>query len=172
MGVFKSTKKLATKIVDVRVDKWLGVDYLKETTGHYKALLMDLIVPQKARYSETFDEAVQRLELSDEALHARAHEFTKLFYFFIVLSMLVISYGLYLAYRGSFASALIAFCLSLYSLTQAFRFHFWLFQLKNRKLGCTLKEWFNSSAMSVPSKEIIKKETDNITPHDDQHNKG
>jgi len=34
--------------------------------------------------------------------------------------------------------------LTLYVLTQAFRYHFWLFQLRNRKLGCTLSEWWNA----------------------------
>jgi hypothetical protein len=28
-------------------------------------------------------------------------------------------------------------------LAQAFRYHFWLFQLRKGKLGCTLREWFN-----------------------------
>lgn len=171
MGVFRSTKKVASKIVDVRVDKWLSVDYLKETSGHFKSLLVDVVVPKKARYSETFDEAVQRLNLSDSDLQARMHEFTKLFYFFIILSVTVIAYGLYLAYVGSFVPALIAMCLSLYSFTQAFRFHFWLFQLKNRKLGCTLREWFNSSAVSIHQTNIIKKEEDNLTSQDNRRNK-
>lgn len=170
MGIFRSSKKVMGRIVDVRVDKWLSVDYLKETTGHFKAILNDMVVPQKARYSETFEEAQQRLNLSEKDLADRKHEFTKLFYFFVALSLVVISYGLYLAYHGSFGPALIAFCLALYSFTQAFRFHFWLFQLKNRKLGCSLREWFNSSAHTETQKDIILKNKDNImTSHDEQN---
>lgn len=139
MGMFK--------LIDVRVDRWLSLDYLKETSRHFQAIFRGTFVPQKPRYSETFEEAVQRLELSENDLIQRQFEFTRLFYFFIVLSLIVIGYGLYLAYFGHFIGAIVSFCLALYSFTQAFRFHFWLFQLKHRKLGCTLKEWFFSSTV-------------------------
>lgn len=161
MGLFRKTKNLAGKIVDVRVDKWLSVDYLKETTGHIKAILDDVFIPKRARYSETFDEAVRRLSLTNEDLQKQKTDFTRLFYFFVILSFAIISYGLYLAVKGSFVAALIAFCLSFYSFSQAFRFHFWLFQLKHRKLGCTLKEWFNSSIQSEPEQHDIVSTDDN-----------
>lgn len=160
MGIFRSTKKLSTKIVDVRVDKWLSVDYLKETTNHFKVILIDIFVPKKPKFSESFEEALQRLELSEKDLQQRKEEFTRLFLFFTILSLSVISYGIYLAYKGSFGASLIAFCLSLYALTQAFRFHFWLFQLKNRKLGCTIKEWFNSSAHTTTRGSIVPSSDD------------
>jgi intracellular multiplication protein IcmV len=145
MGIFRDSKGFTSKIVDVRIDKWMSVDYLKETTGHIKSIVQDVMVPKKARYSETFDEAIKRLDLTEADIAARKNEFTRLFRFFTILSLVVVVYGLYLAFSGNFVSALIAFCLSFYSFTQAFRFHFWLFQLKHRKLGCTIREWFNSS---------------------------
>lgn len=159
MGIFKSSKEkgFRPRIVDLRVDRWLSVDYLKETTSHFKAILNDIVVPKRARYSETFDEAVHRLHLTDSELAQRKLEFSRLFYFFIILSLFVIGYGLYFAFHGHFISAIISFCLSIYSFTQAFRFHFWLFQLKNRKLGCTLREWFNSSIDSEPRNNIVVK---------------
>lgn len=162
MGLFRKTKNLAGKVVDVRVDKWLSVDYLKETSGYIKSIIEDVAIPKRARYSETFDEAVRRLSLTEEDLQKQKQDFTRLFYFFVILSFTIVSYGLYLAIKGSFVPALIAFCLSFYSFAQAFRFHFWLFQLKHRKLGCTLKEWFNSSVQSEPEQDII--------PHHDDDN--
>lgn len=157
MGLFRKTRNLAGKVIDVRVDKWVSVDYLKETTGHIKSILDDVLIPKRARYSETFDEALNRLSLTEKDLIQQEKDFTRLFYFFVVLSTVIIIYGLYLAITGSFISALIAFCLSLYSFAQAFRFHFWLFQLKRRKLGCTLKEWFNSSAEVGSDKTPLRK---------------
>lgn len=150
MKLFRATKGLTSKIVDIRVDKWLSLDYLKETTGHLKSIVTSVVVPERPRYSETFEEALQRLHLTEEDLAARKTEFTRLLYFFVFLSVAIVIYGLSLAYSGALLPALIAFCLSVYSLTQAFRFHFWLFQIKNRKLGVTLKEWFNSSAKADP----------------------
>lgn len=162
MGFFRSSKKVASKVVDVRVDKWLSVDYLKETTGHFKSILVGLITPQKAKYSETYEEALLRLNLTEKDVEERKVEFKKLLIFFVVLAVVVILYGLFMAYRGSFVPALVAFCLALYALTQAFRFHFWLFQLRNRKLGCSFKEWLDSEVHSKPSTEIIPKNKDDI----------
>lgn len=161
MGLFRKTKNLAGKVVDVRVDKWISLDYLKETTGHIRSILDDILIPKRARYSETFEEAMKRLSLTEADLVRQERDFTRLFYFFVALSTAIILYGLYLAFKGSFVPALIAFCLSLYSFSQAFRFHFWLFQIKHRKLGCTIKEWFNSSAHFEP-------EQHDIVPHDDE----
>lgn len=160
MGIFKSSKKAASHVVDVRVDKWISWDYLSESADNFKVILFDSIIPKKATYSETFEEALVRLELTEADLAKRKKEFTQLFYFFIVLSVFIIGYGLYLAISGTMITALIAFCLSIYTLAQAFRFHFWLFQLKNRKLGCTVKEWMNA-AVNTPSEKSTKLATQN-----------
>lgn len=171
MGLFRSSnsssnprpsKGFSFRIIDTRIDRWLSVDYLKETTGHLKSIFVDTFVPKKARYSETFEEALERLQLSEQELLNRQTEFFRLFCFFIGLSLCVISYGIYLAYTKLFLSALIAFCLSLYALTQAFRFHFWLFQLKHRKLGCTLWEWFNSSIEPTESHHITTRSSHDL----------
>lgn len=149
MGMFKSSKKVASRVVDVRVDKWVSLEYLGETADNFKVILLDSIIPKKATYSETFEEAMQRLELTEADLLLRQKEFTQLFYFFLTLSVLIIGYALYLSFTSSMVTTLIAFCLSIYTLAQAFRFHFWLFQLKNRKLGCTVKEWMNAAVSST-----------------------
>ncbi len=152
MGMFKSSKKVASRVVDVRVDKWVSLEYLSETADNFKVILLDSIIPKKATYTETFEEAMKRLELTEADLVMRQKEFTQLFYFFLTLSVLIIGYALYLSFTSSMITTLIAFCLSIYTLAQSFRFHFWLFQLKNRKLGCTIKEWMNA-AVSSPHEE-------------------
>lgn len=166
MGLFKSTKKVAGKVVDVRVDKWVSWSYLTETADKFKVIVMDIAVPKKATYSETFKDAVQRLDLSDEDIEARKKEFTRLFYFFIGLAVTVIAYALYTAFKGSLIPSLISFCLALYCLTQAFRFHFWLFQIKNRKLGCTFKEWLNSTVDHAMTQDLaVKKPEHDVDLH-------
>ena len=59
MGMFKSSKKVASRVVDVRVDKWVSLDYLSETADNFKVILLDSIIPKKGTYSETFQEAMQ-----------------------------------------------------------------------------------------------------------------
>lgn len=166
MGIFKSTRGIASRIIDIRVDKWLSLDYLTETTNRYKILLKDSVVPQKATYSETFEEAMERMNLTEIDLVQRKKEFTQLFYAFLGLSVGIILYALYMAFKGSMISSLISFCLCLYTLAQAFRFHFWLFQLENRKLGCTFKEYLNSKVIAEPpTHSLVVKETSSAVKH-------
>lgn len=168
MGIFKSGKRVPGRLIDVRVDKWISWDYLNETADRFKILLSDIVIPKKATTSETFDEALNRLDLNEADLLSRKKEFTRLFYFFLVLAVAIILYGLYVAFSGSLAASIIAFCLAIYCLTQAFRFHFWLFQLKNRKLGCTFKEWFNSTVEGGSKKELVKKDQQAAKRHDNE----
>lgn len=154
MGIIK---KVSSRLVDVRVDKWMSWDYLGETADRFKVLFLDIVIPKKADTAETFEEAMQRLELTEEDLTERKKEFTRLLYFFLGLAIAIVGYALYLAFIGKMVTSLIAFCLAFYALTQAFRFHFWLFQLRNRKLGCTIKEWMNSSVYEVPKKDLTVK---------------
>lgn len=176
MGFLRSSKKVAGKLIDVRVDKWISWDYLLETTDRFKVLLLDVALPKRATYAETFEEAMSRLDLTEADLKQRQREFLRLFYFFLILAVCVIIYGLHTALKGHLLPSLIAFCLSLYALAQAFRFHFWLFQIKHRKLGCSIKEWLNSdiapsssdtNLLSRPPLERTRDEDSQIRKKDD-----
>lgn len=169
MGLFSTVKKAAGNAFDFRVDKWVGWDFIVETTNDYKRIVLDMATPDSPEYSETFEEALERLGLTEADLAARKKEFTRLFVFFIVLSLCIIGYGLYMAVQGSMIPAIIAFCISIYSLSQAFRFHFWLFQIKYRKLGCTVKEWMNGkpfAPISSSNKTVVSKKTSDDKEND------
>lgn len=144
MGLWKSTKNIASKVFDVRVDKWMSLNYLKDVSGQTRSILKDLVIPKKATRSETFEQALERLHLTQDDIAQRKIEFTRLVYLFLGISLIIIGYAIYMIIKGYPLVGLISFCLSAYTLSQAFHFHFWLFQMKNRKLGCTIKEWFNS----------------------------
>lgn len=144
MGLWKSTKNIASKVFDVRVDKWMSLNYVKDVSNDTRSILKNLVIPQKATRTETFEEALVRLHLSENDIQQRKKEFTRLVYLFLTLSLIIIGYAIYMIIKGYPLVGLISFCLASYTLSQAFHFHFWLFQMKNRKLGCTIKEWFNS----------------------------
>ncbi len=146
-------------IVDTRVDKWMSWDYISETTDRIKRSVGDLMTPEKPKYKETFREAMIRLNLSEEDVQQRKKEFTRLFYMFLLISLGIIGYAVYMAYQGYFAACLISFCLACYSFTQAFKWHFWLFQIRNRKLGCTIKEWLNGTVIEPSSHNELTTKT-------------
>lgn len=150
-------RSIMSRLIDTRVDQWMSWDYLSDTTSRIKGSVLDLATPQKAKFSETFEEAMIRLELTEKDLASRKKEFTRLFYLFMVIGLFIIGYAVYMAYLGHFGACLISFCLAGFSFTQAFKWHFWLFQLRNRKLGCSVKEWLDGKVIDVHGTDITVK---------------
>lgn len=151
MGLWKSTKNVASKIFDVRIDRWMSLSYLKTVSSQTGSILTKLVVPKKATRVETFEQALERLNLTEADLEQRKKEFTQFVWLFLGIAFIIIAYAIYMIFKGYPIVGLISFCISLYALSQAFHFHFWLFQMKHRKLGCTLQEWFHSKIDNTPS---------------------
>ena len=152
MGFWKTSKKVAGHIVDVRVDKWIGLDSIKQTTRGIYGSAKELVTPEQAARTETFEQALERLNLTEADLAKQKIQFTRLFYFFVVLAFTVFGYGIYIALQGNLLGFLIAFALTAYALSQAFRYHFWVFQITKRKLGCSIKDWLNDDSETPKSK--------------------
>ncbi|MFO1258847.1 MAG: type IVB secretion system protein IcmV [Gammaproteobacteria bacterium] len=148
MGFLSGVKKAAGKVFDVRVDRWMSFSALKENTQNTKSLIKDVFTPEKAQRKETFEQAMARLKLSEADLAQRKKEFTHLFSFFLILGLSIVGYAIYMAFTARYMVSFISLCVALYAFAQSFRFHFWLFQIKNRKLGCTIQEWFHSKILT------------------------
>jgi hypothetical protein len=58
MGIIKWTGKAFTSVVNVRVDRWLGADYIKHTIGQTVDSAKDIFIPEKADRVETFEESL------------------------------------------------------------------------------------------------------------------
>lgn len=144
MGFWRSTGKVMGQIVDVRVDKWVGVDTIKENTANLSRWVKTIFRIQEADRTETFEAAMIRLHLTDAMIEQRRRQYSILVYVFLTLAALVFAYGVYLAYQHSWGGVSLALALSLYSLSQAFRYDFWVYQFTKRKLGCSIKEWWLS----------------------------
>ncbi|SRR5579883_455187 len=121
---------------------WLGYDYLKAQTIQIYATLRQLFtVPIPAR-EETFDQAVKRLHLSEKHVHELQRNYLITSIIFVILAAVAFAFSFVLMlYFGTFSGWLLAIAATALLLTQAFRYHFWHFQIKFRKLGCTFAEW-------------------------------
>ncbi|RDI41686.1 type IVB secretion system protein IcmV [Aquicella lusitana] len=124
---------------------WVGSDSIKEQNQTIWSILKDIFVsPEAPVKKETFEEAAKRLELTEEDIkQARANYY---FYaiLFAVLGAATALFSLYLLFfHLSFYGLLLAAAASGLFFAQAFRFHFWYFQIKHRKLGCTFDEWWS-----------------------------
>ena len=143
MGFFSGLKNVGSYVFNFKVTKWLGTDQIKDSTKSVVDVGRDLFVPQQADFPETFEEALKRLNITVEELEQRRREFTCLMIFYLIIALLILCYGIYIvSYYKNYMGFVMCFAVTIFALTHAFRYHFWIYQIKNKKLGCSLKEWF------------------------------
>jgi len=127
---------------------WLGYDYVKNQTlglfGAFKTLF-GTTIPTGVQ-EETFEEAKQRLNLTDKDIESTEMNYLLFTAFYASVGFVFVCVAFYfLISEAAFAAFVLALALSLVLFGQAFRSHFWYFQIKNRKLGCTFDEWRKGS---------------------------
>lgn len=123
---------------------WLGLNQLMGYTKVIGSTLKTTFTPDQATRSETFEEAMSRLKVSDadlQSLTTRYGWYTLLFLGLSLISFIVGFYYLF-AYH-TISGWFLAIAVSLLFGANAFRYNFWYFQIKHRKLGCTVAEWWS-----------------------------
>jgi len=135
--VFKVSRKTF-----INPREWLGYDSLKGQTQTIRSFIKDAATVQKPERTETFQEALSRLDIKDEELKSTAKTYLTYAFIFLGLAIVDFSYGLYLLFHhGAFLGLVLSLAVCALLLAQAFRYHFWFFQIKSRRLGCTVQEW-------------------------------
>lgn len=142
MKILNFAKRIVRPFVNVSA--WMGYEQLKETTKSLADYIKNIFIPQQAQHTETFEEALKRLNLTEEDIKQRAKTFTWMTIFWLVMAIAVLVYGIYIAGYGSWHGFIACIAITLVALAQAFRNNFWLFQIKQKRLGCTFKEWLNA----------------------------
>lgn len=149
MGLFSVTKKVGNQIFDVNISSWLGYQSIKSST---KSLINDSKTSFNVEHSalaETFEEAIARLNITEEELQTRKIEFTRLFLMFFTIAGGIFLYGLIIAITyKNLIGFFISIGLCVFAMSQAFKYHFWSYQIKARRLGCSIKDWFHSSGIN------------------------
>lgn len=143
MGFFSGAKNLGSYVFNFRVSKWLDYDMLKRSTTKIVDITRATFSPEQAERTETFEQAMERLNLTEAELQQRLTEFSRLLVVYLIIAALIFSYSVWIAFSyKNIMGFFMGFCITLFALTHAFRYHFWIYQIKNRKLGCSLREWF------------------------------
>lgn len=145
MAFWKKTGKVVGHLFDIRVDKWIDYKSLKRNTAFFIQQGKSIFNVEKATREETFEEAMERLQLTPEMIEEQSKRYLFFTYLFLLLSFFLLLYGIIVAFHENWMGLCIITALLLYSLVLAFRFHFWYFQMKQKKLGCNLREWFKAS---------------------------
>jgi intracellular multiplication protein IcmV len=143
MGFFSGVKNLGSYIFNFRVNKWLDYDMLKRSTTKIVDITRATFSPEQAERTETFEQAMERLNLTEAELQQRLAEFSRLLVIYLIIAALIFAYSVWIAFSyKNIMGFFMGFCITIFALTHAFRYHFWIYQIKHRKLGCSLREWF------------------------------
>lgn len=133
MGIISGFKNI--------VKNALGVEQIKKQTKSLKGLAEDLLTPEKTTRQETFEEALIRLNLTEADIQKKAIEFKRLSMIFGLLAIALLIYLIYMIFEKALIASLGTLGVLLVIIGQWFRCHFWLYQIKARKLGCSFREW-------------------------------
>lgn len=124
---------------------WLDVAYLKNQNRTIWGILKSLFTSEKPNREESFEEAIKRLGLTEEEVVSTQKTYRLYALFFVCLTLALFIYAFYLLfYHGTLAGWLLALATSALFAGQAFRYDFWSYQMRRRRLGVTFKEWKNS----------------------------
>lgn len=122
---------------------WLGYDSLKIQTQTLLTILQSLFKPAEPKRHETFEQALKRLNLTEEAVQKNHTRYLFIAVIFAGLGVATILFGFWLLfYHHTFSGFVLSIPTAGLFLVNAFRYHFWVFQIKHRKLGCTFQEWW------------------------------
>ncbi len=139
----------------LNVPRWVSYDFLKNSgTDVYKAGRAVFKAPTIEK-PESFVEAVDRLHLSDKDLKVRFDSCRNTFVVFFVFAVLLALYTLYLLFHGVFMGALLALAVTVLIGMHAFKYHFWMFQIKHKKLGCSFNEWKSNKIKNDNNKKDL-----------------
>jgi intracellular multiplication protein IcmV len=124
---------------------WFGYKSVKGSVKTTWDLSKELFVVPEPKYIETFSEALIRLNVTEAELEERKKDYFFYALLFLFLAVFSFFFGCYLlVIKGTLAGFLLGVGVTMMFLAQAFRYHFWYFQIIQRKLGCTFDEWKNA----------------------------
>ena len=144
MGVMKIVKKSIT--AGWNVSAWVGLNNIKNNAVLIKDLSKSTFTqpysgggntPKK----ETFAQAMRRLNITEAGLQKRIKSSTHVILFCGILFFPMLIYTVYMFQSNFYLSSFV--CLMLTALLGAycFREHFNRYQMRQRRLGCTVSEW-------------------------------
>jgi intracellular multiplication protein IcmV len=91
---------------------------------------------------KTFDDFMQRFQLSEADIQARCRTHFRMFLAYFMCFCGFLAYTIYfIMVSNKIMAAFAALAITSVMLTYAIREHYWYMQMKIRKVGCTFREW-------------------------------
>lgn len=143
MGVgsyFKRTVKANTN-----VKGWTSWNAIRGNARVVGRFIRDIRAPKTTvTANESFDEVIKRYGLTEQDLRARMRSYFRVAVLCAALGVLALLWMVYLFTKGMILPGFVALALASLMFSYGFREHFQYFQIQQRRLGCTVREWFSS----------------------------
>jgi len=127
-----------------RYKEWADWDRSKSFILYFKELFERFFTLKHLEKQKPvqFDEVVKRYQLNDEDIKEKIKFLKFNFICYICAFFAIFSYGVYQFSKANFFVSLVIFCISLIAFSLSFRYHFYLTLIQNKRLNCTLRDWF------------------------------
>lgn len=142
------TRRLLRTIFNPKV--WMDFDQVKSSTNYLTDGTKKLFTMKKRVTStESFEDTMKRLGVDEVAIEKQKKSLFRLSVLMVVMSIGVFTYSMSLIFSGSYHSGAASSVIFLVILALAFRYHFWYYQLKVKRLGCSFKEWLMAGLLGA-----------------------
>lgn len=138
---------------------WMNAKQLKADGRQLKDLAKATFKkPEKNHRVETFEQAVGRLGLEKTDITKKMKTFLWQAIAYAVIALGLFAYSIWLISGGFVFSSLLALVLSGLAGVKAMQVHFFYFQIKQQRLGCSIREWFGYclKGMGLKNKMVAK----------------
>jgi intracellular multiplication protein IcmV len=130
------------------VPRWVNVRQYVDTNKTIYAKVKDTFRIAEAQREETFEQAMQRLNVTEADLKERVKHNQRTLTILLVFIVFLCIYGFYLISQGVFAGTMLLLAVIFLTVVRAFQYSFWNFQIKSRKLGCSFQDWLNRNKLN------------------------
>ncbi|OGT22574.1 MAG: hypothetical protein A3C55_05465 [Gammaproteobacteria bacterium RIFCSPHIGHO2_02_FULL_42_13] len=146
MGIFKSVSNQLIKPA-INVKGWASWTFFKDNTASLVRMLKPVFMVHRLREDEktreSFEHALERLGMTETDVERKVQFLKRSFTFYMSVVAVAVLYAIYLFFHADVFSLVVTILLFFLFLVKAFQMHFWLFQIKHRKLGCSFSEWWS-----------------------------
>ena len=134
--------RVLSRIINLR--SWFDWDRMKSLTLFLWNGAKKFFVPQQGPESESVEAAKKRLHLTDAGLLVQQKGLLRVSMLMVFFAFLLFLYAIYQFYCHSIKGGILSLVVMLIAVALAFRYNFWYFQIKERKLGCSIHEWYRN----------------------------
>lgn len=126
---------------------WSDAERVKSFFEYIKNLFQRLFYIQTQEAKESFKKVQSRLHLTDEELKIQQRSLFRLSMLMCAFGLFMLGYTVYQCFNGYFFAIILSLIISCLAFAFAFRYHFWYFQISQKKLGCSVRAWFNQGLL-------------------------